>query len=323
MSCLSLVSILNPRYQACKKHPAVTFPANAYPPDYTIKVPCGRCYGCRKRRGNDWRIRALHEFRTSDPRKFKFVTFTFSDESFHSLYNELGYDEKDPRFFPLVIRRFLERYRKRFGKSLRHMFISELGSKKGRFHIHGIISGCRTYKYERGKLVFDVDELSEIWSYGIVDVGSYCNEKSISYIMKYILKVDPNHPDWFSPILVSPGIGKSYVTPSVVRWHNEYDANYYVSPEGYKMALPRYWSLKIFSEEYRYSRFLDYLLNPPPLKFGNFIFDSGNPRLDYLAYEDCILDELNRTIRLGYSDPRKKNMSFSFSEFFESLEFAI
>ena len=105
-------------------------------------------------------------------------------------------------------RLFLERWRKEFGKSLRHWFVSELGHQgTENVHMHGIV------------WTDNIHALKERWGYGFVWDGyntlgkrlNYVNEKTVNYLIKYISKIDTKHKYYKSRILCSPGIGKDYI----------------------------------------------------------------------------------------------------------------
>ena len=88
------------------------------------------------------------------------------------------------------MRKFLERCRKKTGKSLKHWCVTELGEEKGRIHLHGIFFGDKA-----------AELVAEKWKYGNVFIGSYVNEKTINYISKYMLKDDLNNREFTGKIL--------------------------------------------------------------------------------------------------------------------------
>ena len=68
-----------------------------------------------------------------DNPKCTFVTLTFSNEKLTTLNNEIpneiqGY-ARDNALATLAVRRFLERWRKKNKKSIRHWLVTELGHK--------------------------------------------------------------------------------------------------------------------------------------------------------------------------------------------------
>ena len=105
---------------------------------------------------------------------------TIDDENLEILKNELEVKSvkgNENNIATLALRKFLERCRKKTGKSLKHWCVTELGEDRGRIHLHGIFFGNQA-----AELVI------EKWKYGYVFIGNFVNEKTINYISKYMLK---------------------------------------------------------------------------------------------------------------------------------------
>ena len=91
----------------------------------------------------------------------KFITLTFSTEGLRRCYNECkkaqeatGYDI-DNAIVTWAVRHFLERWRWKYKKSLRHWLITELGDgTTEHVHLHGIVWAD------------DLDDLEKLWQYG-------------------------------------------------------------------------------------------------------------------------------------------------------------
>ena len=97
----------------------------------------------------------------------------------------------------MAVRRFLERWRKKYKKSVKHWLVTELGHQgTERIHLHGIIFTKETS-----------ETIQNIWKYGNIWVGTFVNTKTINYIIKYITKIDEDHKGFKSIILSSAGIG--------------------------------------------------------------------------------------------------------------------
>lgn len=200
-------------------------------------VPCGRCVQCRRRRASDWRLRLLHEFKYGNHTNAVFVTLTIDDEHYKGVYDT-----------PInkYVRSFFENYRnvyrkrgERHGKIPKHFFITELGSKRGRLHLHGIIFDSEIFDGSHPKIVAHDrhgrpitrsmlimrDRLRSLWPYGKeVFAGSRCDLTTASYIMKYMMKPDDNSykftPDglvYYPRIFCSPGLGKCALSNSTLR----------------------------------------------------------------------------------------------------------
>ena len=105
----------------------------------------------------------------------KFVTLTFSEESLVELgedksINTLNGYNLDNEIATLAVRRFLERWRKKYKKSVKHWFVTELGHNgTERIHLHGII-----FTKE------NKETIESIWKYGNIWVGTFVNTKTIN-----------------------------------------------------------------------------------------------------------------------------------------------
>lgn len=293
MFCLHPVRIRNPRYKPNSKNGG--FPDIPSDPRLAyLNVPCGKCIGCKKRKANDWRFRLWKEWQSHDPRRCHFVTFTFDDEHLESLRSELSeYKNSDNDVCRLAVRRFLERYRKYYGKSLRHWFITELGEETGRIHLHGVLMNFKTGSYFRDKFFVDIPRLRDIWSYGHIWVG-WMNHKTINYITKYLTKFDSTD---FKPLMLcSPGIGRSYITSRTVRMHVDYDDGqgmfFVTTSNGFKVALPRYYRKFIWDEDFLQSRYLRLLDDPPPLIFKGEVFEDKSVYDRVVSSYTSVIDSL-------------------------------
>lgn len=325
MPCLCPLTIKNPKYLPNEKnggHP----PTPIDPRLRYIQVPCGTCLECRRRRASDWRFRAHQEYRYNKDR-FYFITMTFDDDNLQDLLEEFGDSEYNyTELVTKAVRRFLERYRKEFKVSLKHLFVTELGEKNDRIHIHGIICGpknkdMKLYNIRKSGRknvpVYRCDSLARLWKYGFIYLEG-CDEEAISYILKYLTKLDEKH-SWFkSTLLVSPGFGKGYVNGVNKVWHHSTKDGiwYCLASSGWKVAMPRYYKDKIFSERERSVRTLKMLDDPPPLVFHGKEFDS------FEAYHLFMVHYYVKTLRLGtsYVKNRKEFEPFV-NEILESSDF--
>lgn len=248
-------------------------------PDEYIDVPCGKCFSCRKQYQNGWRMRLLAEYK-KHPNSV-FITLTFDD-------NNLKRFTYAPN---RAVRLFLDRARKALGKQVRHFIIGEYGSKTGRFHYHGILFNV------------DLDNmiLSKLWKYGFVYIG-YCNDKTISYIIKYLVK------DSVSPgakkvprLIVSKGIG-SNLADELKNEPIKRDCKPYLTyNNSAKVMLPRYIRDKLFTlDELCYMKFL---LDISPFKK----FLNGKEYSDPVRYKKDLKKYFEKQILLGFSPkPVKK-----------------
>lgn len=239
--CLYPKLLINKKYVPTKKN-------NYNPPPLTdtrvkyVAVGCGNCIECKQQKAREWQIRLAEELKNDQTAHF--VTLTFSNEAFLKLCEESG-QKADNYIAGFAVRRFLERWRKKYKKSVKHWLITELGhNNTERLHLHGLIW--------QKELTNEI--LTNIWQYGFADAGQYVNTRTINYIIKYVTKVDLDHKDYKAQIFCSAGLGKSYINTNTIRKHI-YNANNtnetYTYQDGHKGNLPIYYRNKLFDEETR------------------------------------------------------------------------
>ena len=124
--CLYPRLIQNRKYVANKKN------GGNVPPFSDIRVlgvpvSCGNCMECIKKKRSEWQQRLNEEIKEN--KNGKFVTLTFSRKEYIKLFKEVGKTgyEAENDISSLAVRRFLERWRKEFKKSVRHWLVTELG----------------------------------------------------------------------------------------------------------------------------------------------------------------------------------------------------
>lgn len=238
--CIKPIKIVNPRYVKLSGSKSQALRDFGLQPDLYLIVPCGRCLHCLRRRASEWRRRLLDEYRymsKSDQRKVRFITLTVAPK----YYNDFV---KRPQYY---IRLFLDRYRKRFGRSPRHWIINEYGDdpkRSRRLHFHALFFDNEVFRHQ----------LEEVWQYGIVRSSRLRSSSAISYITTYVTKfldkwiIDKNEKQF---ILCSPGIGKAYTCdPSNIAWHHDKGQLrcYRLDFNDRFCAIPRYYRNKLFSE---------------------------------------------------------------------------
>lgn len=205
-----------------------------------IQIPCGRCIECRRQKASEWRIRLAETIKKNI--NAIFVTLTFSNESLKNL----EYKEEDPNAVTVrALSLFRKRWYKKYKKPLKHWLISELGhDNTERIHLHGLIWTTLTE-----------EEFEKEWSYGWVYFGKYVNMKTINYIVKYITKIDEDHPEFTGKILTSKNIGIEYLTEFNLNKHKyKPDGNTkekYRTNIGTEIGLTQYYRNKIYSDEER------------------------------------------------------------------------
>jgi hypothetical protein len=246
--CLYPTIVLNPKYKKNKKNrgniPRLTDPRAKWVP-----IGCKNCIECRKQKAREWQVRLLEEIKVN--KNGKFVCLTFSNKYITELYNEVkgtGY-EKDNNVAALAVRRFLERWRKSTGKSVRHWLVTELGTTRTEhLHLHGILFTNESAEF-----------IQEKWKYGNVWQGykgkpSYVNAKTINYVIKYVTKYDIKHRFYKQAILCSAGIGRNYTETEAAKktkFNGNKTKTTYTTETGHQIAMPIYWRNKIYTEKER------------------------------------------------------------------------
>lgn len=257
--CLYPQLIINPKYKPNGKNGG-NIPPMTDPRVKWVPIGCQDCMECRKKKAREWQVRLYEDLKTHT--NGKFVTFTLSNEDYADLYSEIPPEidgmERENAIATLAVRYFLERWRKKYKTSLRHWLVTELGHEGTKnIHIHGII-----WTNE------DLKEVERKWQFGFMWKGklikgrtreqdkwvNYVNEKTVSYIIKYVNKLDYENKSFKSVILTSPGIGGAY-HKSFNAKSNAYRAEQtretYRTKTGHQISIPIYWRNKIYTDEQR------------------------------------------------------------------------
>ena len=115
--CLFPRLIENRKYKATKKNGGI-IPAITDIRTTLVPVGCGKCIECKKKKAREWQVRLLEDIRHE--KNGVFVTLTFSNESIKELSAGTrleGYD-LDNEIAKKGMRKFLERWRKKYKKSV-------------------------------------------------------------------------------------------------------------------------------------------------------------------------------------------------------------
>lgn len=305
--CLFPKLVRNPKYKVNKKNkgnvPHMTDSRVGYVP-----IGCGWCMECMKQKANHWKVRLMEDIK--EHKNGRFITLTFSNEAYTKLAEGIeatGY-LLDNEIATKAVRYFLERWRRKHKKSVRHWLITELGGNgTENIHLHGII------------WTDTPSEINRIWNNGKFEYGyvwdgtrkngqvvNYVNEKTVNYITKYVTKADLKHKSYKPKILCSAGIGRNYI--------DRYDAKknkfqgtdtqeYYKTRQGYKMGLPIYWRNKLYSEEERELLWIQ--------KLDENVRYIGGEKIsadDEEGYKELLKFYREKNARLGYGSPENWSM---------------
>ena len=269
-----------------------------------VPIGCGVCIECLKQKANQWNIRLNEEYKSNNIAQF--VTLTFSEEKIKELsekYTKLNTGiltdpHQNNELAIFAVRYFLERWREKHKKSIKHWLVTELGHNgTERIHLHGLM-------WTKEK-----DEIEKIWQYGWVFIGNYVNESTINYIIKYITKIDTKHK-WFRPkILCSPGIGANYTHShnfKLKKFNQEKTDESYNFKNGKKGSLPTYYRNKIYSEDEREKLWIQRLNKEERWVRGTKI-DISKGLDEYCKIRDY---HRERNVAMGYGhiDTNEKNI---------------
>lgn len=272
MPCFAPRMIVNRKYvrmagsvQAAIRQfaPVVQGKYSYVPRDFYLVVRCGKCLDCQRYRSTMWTTRILHEYEfvpPEDRNRVKFVTLTIAPRDYDNFKRDASY----------MIRKFLERYRKAYGRSFKHWICSEYGKKRGRLHFHGIFFDA----------LCSEAELRKLWKYGRVSMSTLRSDAGILYVAKYVTKyIEDNFisSDQRAEVWASPGIGRSYALAERSRaFHHQDHMLVPVSVDStgqFFRGLPRYYRDLLFSPpelDTLKSQYLDslYQLPQPPYIVG-------------------------------------------------------
>lgn len=308
--CLYGKLVDNPKFKPNKKNGGFIPPVKD---ERALIVPigCGKCIECRQERAREWQIRLLEDikdntngifvtltFNTKSLMKLKYdvENYTVIDNKYTKIKRELEGYELDNEIAKRAMRRFNERWRKKYKKAIRHWMITELGHKNTEHvHLHGIL-----YTDENPY------EITDKWGYGYTWLGdeivgkikNYVNESTVNYITKYISKTDFIHKEYKPIILTSAGIGRGYIKRAKHNKFNGKDTDeLYRTSTGHKMSMPIYYRNKIYTDEEKEELWLQKLD-----KNERWVCGEKVKANDERQYYEILKYHRKRNKELGYGD---------------------
>lgn len=244
---------------------------------YAKSVGCGKCIACRVNRRREWTLRLCHEEVFSDSAFF--VTLTYDEDHIpFDVNGNMAVSVDD-------VQRFMKRLRKACpGYRIRYFLNSEYGPETGRPHYHALIFNIPEHlifqgalRIKRGRSVsFTSPWLQSIWKNGNVEFGIASKERA-GYCAKYFVDrkdIDPILRPNFSLMSRDPGIGHDY-QEKIADKVKALGLHACLNSSGTYVGLPRYYSNKIFTQEERKVRFLDYL-SEIPSDFEQFMYNNAD-----------------------------------------------
>lgn len=206
-----------------------------------LKIPCGKCPGCRLEQSRQWAIRCMHEKRLHQ--RSAFLTLTYSDDNLPPGY------QLDKSHLTNFFKRLRHEYEKDAnGYTVRYFACGEYGSKTSRPHYHVLLLNQdlpdqklikRGTKYN----YYGSARLSELWPYGAHTIGDVSFE-SAAYTARYCMKKNQNGKtitDGRTPEYIvmsrNPGLGTGYFD----KFKDEILSHDSIIVNGFPNALPRFY----------------------------------------------------------------------------------
>ena len=207
-----------------------------------LKLPCGRCIGCRLDHSKMWAMRCIHEKRLH--KQSSFLTLTYNDENLPAGGTLLSRD----------LQLFMKRLRKARGDGIRFFACGEYGDANNRPHYHVLLFNRdfpdkKFFKVSKsGENLYTSDAISKLWPIGYNVLGDVTFE-SCAYVARYVLKKysGTDADDHYS------GREKEFVRRSLrpglgAEWFARYHAEAYNHDSaviaGREIPLPRYYDEK-------------------------------------------------------------------------------
>ena len=149
-----------------------------------IKLPCGRCIGCRLERSRQWALRCIHEAEYHDANCF--ITLTFDDKH---LDPDGSLNKRD---FVLFMKSLRKKVFEEYGARIRFFHCGEYGELHERPHHHAIIFGFdfpdkKLWRVVDGFPLYRSELLESVWTNGFSSIAGFSFE-SAAYVARYILK---------------------------------------------------------------------------------------------------------------------------------------
>lgn len=151
----------------------------------SIRVPCGKCTGCRLERSRQWAVRCMHEASLHDQNCF--VTLTYSDEHLPVDYSV------HPRDLQLFLKRLRKQVYTQFAKTIKFYACGEYGEQTLRPHYHLLIFGHDPHDKKhlettsRGDRLYLSKSLQQAWPFGRAIIGNLTYQ-SAAYTARYTMK---------------------------------------------------------------------------------------------------------------------------------------
>ncbi|QXP08417.1 MAG: replication initiator protein [Arizlama microvirus] len=235
----------------------ISFHQNSDENLYEIKLPCGKCVGCRMEYARQWAVRCVHE--ASLHEKNCFLTLTLSDEN---LNKNLSLDKTD---YQLFMKRLRKKFPRRTYGKIGYYMCGEYGENYFRPHYHACLFNfdfpdkLEIENSKTGHRQFTSKILDEIWQNGRATIGDVTPE-SASYVARYVTKklqnnqkdsIYSNRLPEYTTCSRRPAVGLNWIE----KYHTDIYNYDVLIKDGKKMRPPRYYD-KFYEKNFP-EKFLD------------------------------------------------------------------
>jgi len=225
--------------------------------DDPIRLPCGRCVGCRLERSRQWATRCMHESQGYDDNSF--LTLTFNDD----------HVPKDYSIRKADVQKYIKRLRKRVHPlKVRYYACGEYGDENYRPHYHILLFNYQYPDLEaddqnhQGDNLFISELAQRDWPFGNVMIGQLTFE-SAAYVARYIMKKingeeADEHYKRVNPLTgeitnVEPEFTLQSRKPAIGHhWYQKYKHDLrkgFITIKGKEIPFPKYYSGLLKGEE--------------------------------------------------------------------------
>lgn len=235
----------------------------------TVKVSCGRCFGCRQGYASMMAMRCMHEAKTTPGGVLNcsFVTLTYDDAH---LPAAASLSVSDCQAFMKALRQHYNpprrsdesdaAWRARFVR-IRYFLGGEYGERKGRPHYHALLFGVRfpdlkaCGRGKDGSTRYRSATLEGVWGRGACEVGTV-TQASCGYVARYCLKkvTGPGAVEHYRRVnletgeivQITPEFSLMSRRPGIgADWFSRYGSHCYSIDacivDGKKVPVPRYY----------------------------------------------------------------------------------
>lgn len=166
-----------------------------------IAIRCEKCERCKMHKIDTWYERIHTEIESGEDKQL--VVLSINKESLDQLKEIVQNRKQELTAYKcyndiatLAVRRYLERIRKKTGKSVKHWLVTE-------------VTNSKTHRIKLRGMIFSEDKqlIIKHWQYGIVMFTNYITSDTLINLLKYLNNTNRRRKHYKPIILCSAGIG--------------------------------------------------------------------------------------------------------------------